>query len=429
MMASIGSTWKFSMTAERWRQLWYVPLLVVAMGLMFFRMLIQARLLGLDQFAAYSGGLLVSSTFSMLGCLGLQSMLQRDLPIFFVQGRQRRGMALIAQCLLIAIFCAALGMGAAATGVPLAPFSSTVVATGVVHGLSQQAFMVVTVESRSRGEPVRFSIQNFSRALGVLCLGVMVSKVFGSAILSLIAETSITLLIVATILYRMFERVPFGIFSAAQVSFRRLPFIAWRSAAALLAVGIVGFVVANLDRWLAADFLDKSLFAQYSFAAMILMVAQSLHVVINASAYPLLARRYASFGRVTAFSISMRASIILLAVGTVSAVLAWFILDRGIAYWFPAYTEARHVLPLFLAIAVLRLSDFWSSFMVIAGREATLLRLNVIATVTAVALWFVVAYPWLRSGVTVLMVALLAALLTLTSYLLTAFYAWRGGAS
>lgn len=413
------------MTAERWRQLWYVPLLVAAMGLMFLRMLVQARLLNLEEFAAFSGGLLISSTFSMLGCLGLQSMLQRDLPILFVQGRQRRGLVLIAQCLIVAIGCAVLGAGIAAIGVPLVPFSPGIVIMGVFHGLSQQAFVVATVESRSRGEPLRFSLQNFCRSVGVLCAGAIISKISGSAILCLAAEALISFLIVGSTLRTMLRRISLDISLVFRISFRKLPFIAWRSAAALLAVGMIAFVVTNLDRWLAADFLDGPLFAQYSFAGMVLMVAQSLHVVINASAYPLLARRYATFGRATAFSISMRASLALLMLGILFSIPAWFILDLCIARWFPAYENARHLLPVFLAVAVLRLSDFWSSFMVIAGHEGRLLQLNVIATLGAVALWGGLVYPWKGHEITPLMVASLAGILTLSSYLLTALFASR----
>ena len=97
------------LTRSRLRQLWYVPLLGAAMGLMLARLLIMARMFDVPAFATYASGLLVSGSFSMLACLGLQSQLQRGLPVMIVRRRERAGAVLLAQCTFVASGCAALG--------------------------------------------------------------------------------------------------------------------------------------------------------------------------------------------------------------------------------------------------------------------------------------------------------------------------------
>ena len=59
----------------------------------------------------------------------------------------------------------------------------------------------------------------------------------------------------------------------------------------LLAGSLVGFLSVNLDRWIAASVLDRFEFAQYSFAWITLLGAQSLQFLLNAGIFPLLARR------------------------------------------------------------------------------------------------------------------------------------------
>jgi len=420
-----GLNWRLVMTPQRMRQIWYVPLLVIAMGVMLVRMLVMARLLDIAGFAQFSGGLLVSSTFGMLGCLGLQSMLQRDLPMMIVDRRERPGLVLLVQCLIVACGCGLLGLIAAAAGLSIAGVMPSLVFVGVLHGVSQQVFVIATVESRSRGEPLRFAIQNLVRALAVIGIGIIVAKATNSAIWCLAAEALVSLAVVQGALRAMFRRAAIRMSIVFGLAFRRLWRLQWRSAMALLSVGMIGFVLLNVDRWLATKLLSVPQFAQYSFAWMVLMVAQSLQVVINASAYPLLARRFASFGKLTAFSISMRASAAILISGGMLAIPVWLLMDASIARWFSAYEPARTLLPFFLAIAVLRVSDFWSSFMVIVGLEARLLWLNIGAALIGTVLWLAITLPWRTQQNGLETVGLLAVFLTLSNYLVTAVASWH----
>jgi hypothetical protein len=74
----------------RLQHLTYIPFLTLAMAFMFARVVLMVRILNVLEFGRYSEGLLISSTFCMLACLGLQTMLQRDMPVMLVRSRVRR---------------------------------------------------------------------------------------------------------------------------------------------------------------------------------------------------------------------------------------------------------------------------------------------------------------------------------------------------
>lgn len=149
------------------RLLWksaYFPVLIFALAIMFARLLVAARLLAVNEFASYSAGLLVSSSFCMLGDLGLQILLQREMPLLICRGKSRQGIVLLMQALIVAIICASASMIAAWLGLGLilndtGLITPTVACTGLIHGLSQQSFLLVTVESHSRLRPLLFAWQ------------------------------------------------------------------------------------------------------------------------------------------------------------------------------------------------------------------------------------------------------------------------------
>lgn len=420
-LASLGRRY---LTPARIRQLWYPPILGFALGLMMARMLIMARLLDVQQFAEFSAGALVSSTFGMLGCLGLQSLLQREWPVNIVRGQECRGLTRAAQCNLVAAGCAAVCLLAALGGRPVAGIPPHLFAIGTLHGLSQQLFLIATVESRSRGDALRYARENLARAVGALVLGALVAIISRSAVWTLLTEASVSM----TLSARLFERsVVLGRARAASVyllAVRTLSRVNWRSALTLLAVSGIGFVLLSADRWVAADRLDFTSFAHYSFAWIVLLVAQALQLLINASAYPLLARRYATDGRLGALRVSASLSGVALLLGIVCVAPAWAILAWGIPRWFPAYADTMQLVPLFLAVAVLRVSDFWSSYLLIIGREGRMLAMNAGVAATGLGIWAALVQPW-RASIGQRDVALLAVVMAVCGYLAAAGFAWR----
>jgi O-antigen/teichoic acid export membrane protein len=414
-----------TLSPRRLRQLWYAPLLVVAMGLMMLRMLVMARLFDVPVFAEFSGGILVSSTFCMLGCLGLQAMLQREWPVNLVRRQELRGLVRAAQCNIVALACCSLGLLVAACGVTLAGIPPALLAIGLLHGLSQQYFLVATVESRSRGDALRFAQQNLLRAVVALGLSVAVALWTGSALAALAIDALATVVMALGFFRRSIGQAKFGAAMLYALALRRLRRVPWGSALTLMVIMVVGFGLLNADRWVASDRLGAAGFAHYSFAWIVLSMAQSAQVVINASVYPLLARRFAAQGQRMAFSVCLRASVAILVVGAVVAVPSGYVLAYGIRRWYPHFADVTTLLPLFLAVAVLRVSDFWSSFLLITGFEGRLLRLNLAAAAIGLLVWACFVRPWVGGPLMLAQVGGLAALLTLGAYAATATASWR----
>ena len=415
----------FAWSPRRARQLWYAPVLTLAMGLMFVRSLVMARLLDVEAFGQYSAGILVSATFCMLGCLGLQSMLQREWPVHLVRGRERSGPVRAAQCHLVATACCAAGLVACAAGLAPAGMPTLLVAIGLVHGLTQQVFLVATTESRSRGDALRFAWQTFVRTLGGLVLSAGIAAWTGSPAATLAVDAAMSMVLSIAYFSRSLGRARLGWPTVFRLAGRRLRFVRWRSAFTLMAAMVVTFAVLNADRWVAADHLTVGSFSQYSFACLVLTVAQSAQAVINASIYPLLARRFAAFGRDVAFRVCVQVSAAAFVFSAVLALPACFLLERAVGRWYPQYGDAVRLFPWFLAIAAFRMSDFWSSFLLIVGKEGRLLRANLAASAAALAAWALLVRPWHAGPVSPQQVALLAVLLTLFAYAAVAAAAWR----
>jgi O-antigen/teichoic acid export membrane protein len=408
------------LTPHRVRQLWYPPILGAALALMMARVLIMARLLDVQQFAAFCGGALVSGTFGMLGCLGLQSLLQREWPVNILRGQERRGLVRAAQCNLVAVGCAAVGLLLPLAGRSIAGITPALFAVGTLHGLSQQLFLIATVESRSRGDALRYSQENLVRAAAALLLGALVAVATHSAVWTLTTEALISLALSDGLFRLSVARSSAKLCEVYGLAVRSLPRVNWRAAFTLLAISSVGFATLNADRWVAADRLDLGRFAHYSFAWILLMMAQALQVVINASAYPLLARRFVSHGSSGALRVCATLSSAALAVGLLCVVPAWAILAHAIPRWFPVYANTVALLPLFLGVALLRVSDFWSSYLLIVGRENRLLTLNCTVAVLSIGIWVALVHPWAPASLQLREVALLAVVMTVCGYVAVA---------
>jgi O-antigen/teichoic acid export membrane protein len=425
---SLSAFWSEVVQSRTSRQLWYVPLLVGAMGIMMARLLIMARILSVPEFAQLSGGLLVASTFYMLGCLGLQLLLQRQWPVDIVRKRERAGIVLAAQCNLVALACAVVGVALAAAGLSVAGMSSALLAWGITHGFSQQLFVIATVESRSRGDALRYARENVVRSVIAVSAGVAAAIWTGSALWTLAAEAIVSVMLSWALFRRSAALASVRLTDVYALAGRHITRVDWMSALTLVVVGALSFTMVNADRWIAADRLDAHGFGAYSFAWIILAIAQSVQAVISASLYPLLARRFASHGRRAAFRVCVLSSLGMLIVGLVCIVPVWFALAWAIGHWFRVYYAATDLLPVFLIVAVLRVSDFWSSYLLVIGCEGRLLASNLIVTVVGVIAWLAWTHPW-ASRLQLKQVALLAVILATLSYAAAAGFAWRAKTS
>jgi len=394
------------------------------MGLMMVRVLAMAKILDVPSFANYSGGLLVSNTFCMLGCIGLYPLLQRELPVQLVRRREQVGTVLLVQCLLVATVCAVVGILLAAAGVSVMGLHPALLAVGVLHGLSQQVFLAVTLESRSRGQPLQFAQQNLGRAGVAIALGCGVGVALESATAVLLAEAVASLLLTLKIFCGVLQRSRIKATVVFVLAARRMGRIPWPSAIALMAVLFVSFAFLNADRWVAAQLLQPTAFALYAFAWTLLLVAQSLQAVINASFFPLLARRFASAGSSAAFELCARASFgLLLACAVVSWPAGW-LLNAVVLNWFPVYAESTSTIDIFLWVAALRISDFWSSYFIILGKENRLLLVYLAVGMLVFVGWMYAVQPWANEAITIDEIAWLSVALSVVGYIATFLTAW-----
>jgi hypothetical protein len=119
----------------------------------------------------------------------------------------------------------------------------------------------------------------------------------------------------------------------------------------------------------------------------------------------------------------------MLMAGAICAAPLWFALGFAIPRWFPVYQDALYLLPWFLIVAVVRVSDFWSSYLLIVGREAPLLASRVASAAAGIAAWAALIRPWQWSELRPFDVALLAVVLTTASYGAAVGLAWRARAA
>jgi hypothetical protein len=243
------------------------------------------------------------------------------------------------------------------------------------------------VESRSLGEPLRYALQNLWRALAVVAAGCLAAWLTHSVAWVLGVEAVASLALSQATLVGISRRFRLPLALLLRLARRSWPRISWTTALVFLGVSTVTFALVNIDRWGAAAWLDEPGFAHYAFAGVILLVAQSAQSMINASVYPMLARRYGMDGSRRAHALCARVSLAMLALGAALALPAYYLLVLVIQRWYPAYVPTLALLPLVLAAGLLRVSDFWSSFLMICGHERLLLALNALIVVGGCALW------------------------------------------
>ena len=369
------------------RHLWYIPVLAAAMALTMVRVLIMARLLDVPGFGQYSAGLLVASMFNMLGCLGLYALLQRDMPMLFARGLSKRAMVLMGQCLALTCIYGLVLMMMAILPVSLAGLSGPLLAAALFTGFSQQVFLIATVESRSHGEPMRFALQNLARALPLVASGSLVADLTGSPGWILLVEALISLFLAILILARTTYCANVGIELLAWTAWRRRHDIPWGSALTLLGISILVTTLSLLDRWLGAELLPPTLFAQYAFAGIVVLVGQALQSMVSASAYPTLARHFVMSGSSMTFQLAARMSFGLLALSAMLSIPLYMIARWTIQRWYQNYEYAIDLLPLLFAVAAFRVADFWSSYATIAGHERLLLVFNLGGALALCAVW------------------------------------------
>lgn len=361
----------------------YTPLLGVAAAVSFGKLIVYAKLVTVAQFGALGQMLLVSAAFGMGASLGLQSVASRDVPALFARGLERRGVRLLVQAIAVASWIALLTLLGAAAGLSLFDLTAEELMLGVVHGWAQLAFLTLAFESRSRLELMRYARDMAARNAAIAVLGAVVAGFGFGARGVVLAEIAGTLAFCIVIGRSVLARARVGsrwLRHALAVHRSRLP---WRAALLMCAGTLVMFASFNVDRWIAAETLPRDVFGLYAFGWLVLLAAQSVQGLLNSGLLPLLSRRRAVALEASAYRLTALISAALLVGGLSAVVPTASMLAWTVEHWLPQYAEARPLwLPLLLA-AVFRVSDFWSSLLLVVEREGGLLAAQSAAVATA----------------------------------------------
>jgi len=377
----------FSLSAilRRYSAIGYVPILACAMGIMFARTLLAARVLDVPEFGLLSVGMLLANSFCMLGCLGFYLLLQRDLPMLLAKRRRIRGSLMLRQTLLLAVagFVFLLPLSCA----DIFSVSPMFFAVSLLNGLAQQIFLVLTLQSRSEGQSMRFAAENLGRAFAVIVVIGLSGMLSGAAVVMLLAEAAITLVISMGIFSALRRGERMSSIALWAIAAKSLTKVRWATPLTLLATGVIGFVMLNGDRWLAAALLGHDQFALYAFAGIVLLLAQSVQSMINVSVFPHLAQSYALSGKTITGRKALRYSAIVLASSLCLSVPAYWLTGYAIDALFPNYGMSMQLLGWFFLIAALRMADFLTSFLIISGNEVWLLAINLGVVGFSVLVW------------------------------------------
>lgn len=405
---------------QRASQLWYLPLASMALVMMFARLLLYAAWLDVPQFAVLSSGLLISGLLGMFACLGLQPLAQREFPILAVRGRKRLAIVLLLQSALVAVALTLAGTLATLVGVAWPGLTHNQAQAALLHGLAQQLFLLYTIESRSHGKPITFAWQSLARASAIVAVGSLAAWITRDAMATLLAEALSCAVVMIVLTPPLVQRNRISLWSGLLLATRRMPRVRWQPALLLFAAGALAYLQTSADRWIATSLLEPAGFAVYSFAWILLLAAGQAQVLINSAAFPWMARRVARAGGAAAFASTSVLSLLALLVAAMTVVPVIFIANWAIPHFWPHLIAAAQLLPIFVICAALRVSDFWSSFLIVSGNERRLLASWLIASVVVLGVALVYSLrqvtPW-----TPLDVARLPLLLTVVTYLASMF--------
>lgn len=372
----------------------YTPLLGLSAVVSLAKLIVYARLVSADEYGAIAQMFLIGNTFGVVGSLGFYLLALRELPGLHVRRREfamaiMLGQAVIvstASALVAAIFIVPFGE----SGLVAARIGGLGIVVGLFYAWTQLCFQIATTEARSRLEMTRYSADIALRSVAAMAAGVAVILAGRHARVVVLAESVVTLILFLKVGAGVAARANLAAASLFKRAARRLKFAAWRPALVLMSGSLLSFLTSAVDRWLAAATLDLQQFGYYAFAWTSIAAAQTFQFLINASLFPLIGRRYWAKSAKDAFRLTAWLSLGLAGGGAVAAAIVAPFVGLAVARWFPHQAGAVALIAPLLIAAVLRVADFWSSFLLVVRREALLLKLQIV-TLAAAGLVFAAA--------------------------------------
>ncbi|MGY4468387.1 O-antigen/teichoic acid export membrane protein [Bradyrhizobium sp. LB9.1b] len=262
---------------------------------------------------------------------------------------------------------------------------------------------------------MRFALQSLTRAVGMAIFAFPIAVATGLSAAVIGAESLVTLVSTLFISRKVWNKLDIPLSVSFQLGLRSIGRINWGSMASLLMLSLAVTASGNMDRWLSSTKLPHDDFAHYSFAWITLTAAFAVQGLINASVFPMIARRSALHGKQSAFRLTFLTATGMVVAFLVAIAPCVYIADIAIKKFYPSYSAAIPLIPLLAVAAALRISDFWSSFLVITGNERTSLIINVAAVASSLGAW--VMTSGFFAGTQALGLAYLAACVAALTYL------------
>jgi len=359
------------------------------MGLLLTKVLVIAKMTDFEGFAKYSMCLLISSSFCMLVSFGLQIKLQCEWPIFIIEGRERRGLILSLQNYYISLALFIILVLAANISNIFLLLNLLLIQIALFNGLANQWFLIATTESRSRHNSLKYSVQHLYRSIAVFVFGVGSVYFYNSPLLAIFGESLVTIILTAFYFAETIKNSNNQCNKLFIIAFRGIKSIVWRSPISQMIATLAGYLVINMDKWIAAYFLDIKEFAKYSYVSIILSVALSVQAIISSSFFPLIAKKLKLFSTAYAFKYTLKVSFIVISFGILSIPVIYFTFTSFTKLWYPDYDDTKYILLFFIFISILRVSDFWSGYILLVGKAEALIIINAISIIIGLAYFYV----------------------------------------
>jgi hypothetical protein len=141
-----------------------------------------------------------------------------------------------------------------------------------------------------------------------------------------------------------------------------------------------------IDRWAGVALLSKRQYGIFALGLLVILVFETLQVVVNVAAYPLMGSMIARGEYQRAFKLATLATVVVIGLTAVGYAPFVMLLDFIVRDYLPLYADATIVVKLAVIAGALRLADFYASYAILCNEEQRLAQLFGILVMLAVAI-------------------------------------------
>ncbi len=351
---------------DRWV---YVLILGLANVISIGRIFVYARFISVEEFGYYATLTLVSNVFLLIGSLGFITELQKTLPIYFKKNEPYKVLEVIFQITIIVTVVFTGSVILCLFNFKILEVDRFVLFVGLLGGLSQLLFSIVTSETRAKLLLNKYSSEILFRNIAIILAGLAIIFFSKAAILIFLIESVITL-IIAVLLFRKFTSgiIKYGFSKIVTSAYAGLKDYKWTLLLSMFSISILAFIMQNGERYLAKSNLTITSFAVLSFGLIVPSIANTVQAILNSSIFTNQVLRYSEFGKKSAIKYSIKVSLSFLIFFMIISIPMYFLSEIGISKYYPKYIEIVQYLPLIYGAFIIRSSDFISNIFIIINK-------------------------------------------------------------